>query len=1272
MKSTNIARMGRTSDSNLDALQKTRRGLLGLRKKGVTAPDLHRRLRVELLEKRELLAADPISTGVVYVEQGASAEAEGDKFTIAWVGGETAGGEQLTTLSAVTINLDKNGNHELDSGELYFNDEGTPVAGIKYYAPFTVIDCSEGIKYDVRISDDKMSLELSFENFKAGDIFSFTIDVDEYQTEDAEHSTSLAEGSEMGGSIAPEKSYLGSWVSMTFLSEHYQTVDYNGMFVDDYDHEYTRPESLTEAYGDRLPYDTDFDGNGISSAGTYAQLTLTPKPIIISGHVYADFDVDCNLDETDELIAGVEVTLVSKSGDTWTTETDANGYYEFGVDEQLMPGEYDIYSQTNVAGPGGTTYYDFCAKGGDFAEKVTPIHINVSDEIQGGERSDNNNFSKVLPGSISGYVFEDLNDKNNKEAGESGLDEITVDLYKLVDGEYVHVATTKTDANGFYEFGIAGQYGFNDIRLNVNGTYLVREGVVPVEYTDGKDYIGTLGGETNQDEFTDIYVGFNEHGVNYNFGELKLGSIAGNVFEDRNDNGIFDDGEAGIGSVLIELYVADGSGKYVLKETTRTSADGSYQFDNLDITLDYAVKEAEQPDGYSDGKDHIGTLGGALENDYISQITVNWDEHGEQYDFGELKRGSLAGNVYEDLNDNGIFDPDEKGIEKVVVQLYYWDGTDYQYLRSTKTAGDGSYQFDNLDINLEYAIREIQPEDYLDGKDTIGSLGGKVSDDYFSEILVLWDEHGVEYNFGELPKPDPATISGHVFLDANDNGVFDDDEVGISNVTLTLWVKDIQTSEYVLCHRTTVSNKAGYYEFAALTPGETYRVTETQPTEYRDGQDHIGTLGGQKANDDLYDITVSSGDFGRDYDFGELPPETPPDPDPTPGGYIPYRKIEAALPSRAIGGPANPYHYTYRQPTISPSTVSFFGGGGLPASYSWHLSVVDGGYPRSIEALGATVGFRSYLNTSQYQNVSFEAENMQQGQWLIRGNDGSVAARYQFGTDGAFAIVGDWNGDGTDSIGVYREGKWYLDRDGDGDWDADDLWAELGSKKDQPVAGDWDGDGKSDIGVFGPQWAGDPLAISTEPGLPADSNSYVNVSRPKNVPPEFNGATFGHRVLKHRSNPQVRLDLIDHVFEYGNEGDKAVTGDWNGDGVSKIGVYRGGKWFLDVNGNGRWDSEDVYVEDFGGKDSLPVVADFNHDGIDEIGTFAAGRWDLDTNGDYEPDVYFTFGQEGDQPVVGDFNGDGNVQFGVYRAANNEASGTQASQESPESVQVAMK
>jgi hypothetical protein len=150
--------------------------------------------------------------------------------------------------------------------------------------------------------------------------------------------------------------------------------------------------------------------------------------------------------------------------------------------------------------------------------------------------------------------------------------------------------------------------------------------------------------------------------------------------------------------------------------------------------------------------------------------------------------------------------------------------------------------------------------------------------------------------------------------------------------------------------------------------------------------------------------------------------------------------------------------------------------------------------------------------------------------------------------------------------------------------------------------------------------------------------------------------------------------VIDHVFRFGTENDVAVAGDFNGDGVSNIGLFREGTWYLDADGNGRWSTGDVCVENFGTAGDLPVVGDFNGDGIDELGIYRRGTWYLDSDGDRVLTVHdkvFQLGGMHDKPVVGDFNGDGVDEIAIYRdgVAAPEA---QAHQPAAEATEVASK
>jgi hypothetical protein len=89
------------------------------------------------------------------------------------------------------------------------------------------------------------------------------------------------------------------------------------------------------------------------------------------------------------------------------------------------------------------------------------------------------------------------------------------------------------------------------------------------------------------------------------------------------------------------------------------------------------------------------------------------------------------------------------------------------------------------------------------------------------------------------------------------------------------------------------------------------------------------------------------------------------------------------------------------------------------------------------------------------------------GQWILDSNgDKKLGKRcsgdicvVSFGQFGDIPVVGDWDGSGTDKIGVFRPstGDWLLDLNGNGVWDgcAVDLCAKFGRQGDLPVVGRW-------------------------------------------------------------------------------------------------------------------------------------------------------------------------------------------------------------------------
>lgn len=314
----------------------------------------------------------------------------------------------------------------------------------------------------------------------------------------------------------------------------------------------------------------------------------------------------------------------------------------------------------------------------------------------------------------------------------------------------------------------------------------------------------------------------------------------------------------------------------------------------------------------------------------------------------------------------------------------------------------------------------------------------------------------------------------------------------------------------------------------------------------------------------------------------------------------------------------------------------------------WRLSVIDGGQPRGEGRSDAS----SDRGAGERRDPFAESQDLAAAEWNFL--DG-IPDRYKdrhpsLGRRGAVPIAGDFNGDGQAEIGVFIDGQWFIDLNGNGRWDDADLWAKLGRAGDQPVVGDWDGDGKTDIGVWGSAAEGDSARAAAETGLPdADNSSPNKLATTANDGAHSNAR--GLRLLKRTSQGEVRADAVDHVFEFGLPDGIAVAGDFNGDGIDTVGVFRHGRWLLDAHGDGKASADDTEFV-YGADGDVPVVGDFNGDGIDEIGIFRDGTWHIDTNGNHvldEGDAELKLGGERDAPVVGDFDGDGSDQIGVYRA-----------------------
>ncbi len=1247
------------------------------------------------MEPRQLLSVtpSPIHVGATYFEDsnqedtssllkinGAVTDTEvADIFEVTFNGGANG-----TTLDRVVINT---------NGDTFFDtaDKGTGDS-----LPFKILD-QTGFEIDWANSqlpaDGGTQLILCFKNFTAGDRLVFTIDVDERGP------TAVAEGGEFGipdnyeGDIGAKATVQASFtapgmqVLNTAAYHFYDTYAFSDSLKKELpDNNMTN--DISKVY---LP--SQCSAGKVYTAG--AEGTPQQIPLVeISGYVYFDVNNDgvrnTAAGSLEVGIGGVSISLYDQAGNSVqllnslgqasgsSVTTNANGYYHCYV----TAGTYRI-----VEGPEAVTlgYIDGLDTPGAIngvADSIAAA-VNPGDRINqvtlvAGDVGTEYNFGEIKLAELSGHVYHDANNDGIRDFyGEDGIDNVHIVVVNLTTQQ---TYDAYTDADGYWSVTglMPGQYKVTEYQ--------------PDEYFDGKDKAGVPnGGTVHNGEQYDVIDGFQllsgDIGMDYDFGELKPGCISGYVYVDANNNGVYDEGETPIpGAALVLL---DANGNQV--ETKQTDESGFYRFCGL-RPGEYSIRET-QPDGYYDGTDREGSAGGFANNpgDLIDSIPLGSGVKATDYNFGELAPASIRGRVFVDLNDNDAYDSFEQLLSGV--EIYLLDGSGNR-IATTTTAADGAYEFTNLKPGT-YGVQENLTPSYLEGGNQKGSLGGTLNaPNQILAISLPQGANGVNYDFWEVQL---TIIAGRVFQDGPTinikegdpepnipslrDGLWTSDDTPLAGITLILCDGTGMPLEYEGGMITTQTLADGTYQFILndyqLYYADNFTIRQLRPTGYTPGITTVGSNNGMVVNkyhnltlseagelnlivDPLgvngFDLTgmlsasianvyVNPGDHAVNYNFSEVviqevpvdPKNPTPLPNPTP---TPPLSPPTALPFgeyRSIGLP-----YVISQ-TITPLMA---GGSGGPGGYSWHLSIINGGQPRSIITGDR---FTQYPQSTLFDPVSWSGAKVDQSQFILADEDGMPVKTIRFGMNGAAPVSGDWNGDGMTQVGVFIDGLWFLDLNGDGVWDEADLWVKLGKKGDQPVSGDWDGDGKTDIGIYGPAWIGDLKAVSVEPGLP-DAQNPPSMGRPKNVPPDAAEAAVGWRTLKRGNAGKMRSDVIDHVFQYGSKGDRAISGDWNGDGIRSVGIFRNGVWFLDVDGNGKWTDADVAVE-FGKAGDIPVVGDWTGDGADKLGVYRNGTFYLDTNNDHlldATDKVFQLGQAGDLPIVGDWSGDGVDKVGIYQ------------------------
>ena len=222
------------------------------------------------------------------------------------------------------------------------------------------------------------------------------------------------------------------------------------------------------------------------------------------------------------------------------------------------------------------------------------------------------------------------------------------------------------------------------------------------------------------------------------------------------------------------------------------------------------------------------------------------------------------------------------------------------------------------------------------------------------------------------------------------------------------------------------------------------------------------------------------------------------------------------------------------------------------------------------------------------------------GLWRLRDEQGFTATFY-YGNPGDFPFMGDWDCDGIDTPGLYRQSDGFVYLRNSNTQGIADREFFFGNPGDIPLAGDFNGDGCDTVSIY----------------RPSQSRVFI---------------------INALGNGSGGLGVAEYDYYFGNPGDKPFTGDVDNDGIDEIGLHRestGLVYFRLTHTQGNADVSFI----FGDPADRILAGDWTDDGTDTVGIFRPSDSNFylrHSNTPGNADEQFSFGNGTMLPVSGTF------------------------------------
>ncbi|MDO5060554.1 MAG: SdrD B-like domain-containing protein [Actinomycetaceae bacterium] len=635
--------------------------------------------------------------------------------------------------------------------------------------------------------------------------------------------------------------------------------------------------------------------------------------VSVGDYVWKDVNRDGLQDKTDVPLQGVELTI-SRTDDqpvlkydgtpyTVTTTTSDTGAYLF-KDLQVLPQgiKYKVTVTNGV--PAGLLPTTAGANNGA-ADNDSSTGFAIARELPANGDSDMTlDFGYVEPQKVSvgDKVWEDTNKDGRQDNGEPGIDGVTLTISRT-DGQPVkkfdgtdYTTTTKTE-NG-------GVYNFTDLQALPTGTQYVVTVTNPAGYQPTKENQGDKAGDSSTGSATSTDLpnnGDNDPTLDFGFIRPKV-SVGDYVWVDKNDNGLQDDGaDSGIAGIALQITGPDG---FTPRETT-TGPDGKYLFSDLPALTagqKYTVTIIDNADNraklaaYNPAKENQGNdrkLDSSTNTtDTIAELAIDGAED-LSLDFGFVKKPavSVGDYVWHDVNRDGLQDATDVPLQDVVLTISRTDGQPVlkydgtAYTTTTKTDKDGKYLFENLQVLPDGVMYKVEvtsgvPADLVPTTAGVGDDRGKDSSTASATAVALPKDGDKDLTLDFGFASPRVSVGDRVWFDENKNGLQDDGEPGIADVTLTVSRTDgkpvmkFDGTDYTTTTKTNQDGMYGFADLQVLPDGVMYVVTVTDPAGY---QATVAETGDDRAKDSSAGKATAvalpkDGDKDLTLDFGYIKP----------------------------------------------------------------------------------------------------------------------------------------------------------------------------------------------------------------------------------------------------------------------------------------------------------------------------------------------------------------------------------------------------------------